>query len=427
MAIGLLAVVASLTAFVVVRESLRGTLQAALRDDAARVAALYRAGAAGSARDQLAGPTGGVIVQLYDPLGDLLVASEPAFAAADAAVPLEALADARDLPQDWRGSLAGRPVQVALTPFEFGVVAVAADTGFIGDALSRLARALALTTVALVVASTVVGWGVALAIVHPIRHLARAAQRLGPDRLEAIPDVGPRDEVGRLTEVLNDLIARLQGALDAQRAFLAETSHELRTPLTSLQGFLDRAARKAGPEVRRDLDDAKRVAAGMARLVGDLLQLSRGEAVREVDPFLLDPVTDVLRPVAEEWPGVSVEGEAGTLVLGDPNRLRQLVRNLTANGVRAAGAAGVTLRARVDGDEVSLEVHDAGPGVPPALQATVFEKFWTSGGGGAGLGLAIARQVARAHGSDLTLDSRPGDTTFALRLARMDVSDDDGA
>ena len=427
-AIGLLAVVASITAFVVVRESLRSTLQAALRADATRVAALYLAGAAGSARDQLAGPTGGVIVQLYDPLGSLLVASEPRFARGDAALPAALLASARDTPRDWRGTLAGQTVQAAMTPFEFGVVAVVGDTGFIGDSLARLGRALAVTTAALVVLSAVAGWAVAAAIVGPIRRLARAAQRLGPERLEPIPDVGPRDEVGRLTEVLNALIARLRGSLDAQRAFLAETSHELRTPLTSLQGFLERASRRADPVVRRDLDDARRVAAGMSRLVADLLQLSRGEVVRELDPFLLDPVTDVLRPVAEEIPGLRVAGEPGATVLGDPARLCQLVRNLAVNAVRAAGVEGVTLRATVDGDAVVLAVHDVGPGVAPELQAQVFEKFWTTGGGGgAGLGLAIARQVARAHGSELTLTSRPGDTTFRVRLQRMELSDDDGA
>jgi two-component system, OmpR family, sensor kinase len=420
-----LVVVASLTSFVVVRDSLRATLQRALRDDARRVADLYRIGAAGSARDQLAGPTGGVIVQLYDPLGALLVATEPRFSRADAAIPRSALAQARDLPQDWRGPLAGRTVQAALTPFEFGVVAVVGDTAYIGESLTRLGRALALTAAVLVVLSAVVGSAVAAAIVRPIRRLAQAAQRLGPDHLEPIPDVGPRDEVGALTEVLNDLIARLRASLDAQRAFLAETSHELRTPLTSLRGFLERASRKADPDVRRDLDDALRVAAGMSRLVADLLQLSRGEVVREADPFLLDPVTDVLRPVAEEFPGLRVEGEPGALVLGDPARLVQLVRNLAVNAVRVAGASGVTLRGRVEGDEVVIEVHDVGPGVPEELQAKVFEKFWTSGGGGVGLGLAIARQVARAHGSELSLTSRPGDTTFSVRLARMELGDDD--
>jgi two-component system, OmpR family, sensor kinase len=418
-------VVASVAAFVVVRESLRSTLQEALRADAARVAALYRAGAAGSARDQLAGPTGGVIVQLYDPLGALLVATEPAYARPDAALAPTLLATARDGPRDWRGTLGGRPVQAALTPFEFGVVVVLSETAFIGESLSRLGRALAVTAALLVLLSAVVGSAVAAAIVGPIRRLARAAQQLGPERLEPIPDLGPRDEVGRLTEVLNALLDRLRGSLDAQRAFLAETSHELRTPLTSLQGFLDRASRKADPEVRRDLDDARRVAAGMSRLVADLLQLSRGEVVREVDPFLLDPVADVLRPIAEELPGLRVEGEVGATVLGDPSRLRQLVRNLAVNAVRVAGVDGVTLRAVAAGADVVLEVHDVGPGVPPELQAKVFEKFWSSGaGGGAGLGLAIARQVARAHGSELTLVSAPGDTTFAVRLPRMDVDDD---
>ncbi len=91
-------------------------------------------------------------------------------------------------------------------------------------------------------------------------------------------------------------------------------------------------------------------------------------------------------PVAEEFPGVAVEGEPGMTVLGDPERLRQLVRNLTANAVRAAGPGGVTLRARAADGAVVVEVHDVGPGVPAELQATVFEKFWTSGGGGAGLG-----------------------------------------
>jgi signal transduction histidine kinase len=425
-AMGALTVLAAITTFVVVRASLRASLDAALAADATQVAALYAAGSTGSARDLLQGPTGGVVVQLYDPLGELLVASQPRFMDVAAAIPRDAVLLAREVPARWRGDLVGSPVQAALTPFEFGMVAVVGDATFIGEALARLTRDLALAAVALVAVSAVAGWAVAAAIVGPVRRLARAAQRLDPERLEPIPDSGTRDEVGRLTEVLNALLERLRGAMGAQRAFLAETSHELRTPLTSLQGFLERASRRAQPDVQRDLDDARRVAAGMSRLVTDLLQLSRGEVVREVDPFLVDPVSDVLAPVAEEWPGVRVEGVAGaTTVLGDPSRLRQLVRNLTANAVRAAGEAAVVLRVRADGDDVVLEVHDAGPGVPEELRAKVFEKFWTSGGGGAGLGLAIARQIAEAHGSALTLESRPGATTFAVRLPRMELGDED--
>jgi signal transduction histidine kinase len=422
-AMALLALVASWVAFVVVRGSLQASVQASLRLDAERVAALYRGGVAGRAVDQLAGPTGGTMVQLYDPLGNLLAATSPRLAADDALLPSELVVGAREGPRDHRGELAGMQVQVALTPFLFGVVAVVADTGFIGDSLLQLGRALVLASVALVALSGLVGWGLAREIVRPLRVLARAAQELGPERLTPIPEAGTRDEVARLTRVLNALIADLRRALDAQRSFLAETSHELRTPLTSLQGFLARAERRGSGPVLREIRDAQRVAGGMTRLVGDLLQLSRGEAVRELEPFLVDLAAEVLGPVAEEFPGVRVEGVAGALVLGDPGRLRQLLRNLAANAVRVAGAEGVTLRLAATPTQVQLSVHDSGPGIPPEQQARVFEKFWTAGGG-SGLGLAIARHIAHAHAGELRLVSRPGDTTFTLELPR--IEEDEG-
>ena len=429
LAIALLAVNASLAAFVVVRNSLENDLQAALARDAERVATLYRVGLAGSARDLLVGPTGGVIVQLYDPLGQLLIASSPRFEATDAALPVDLVVAARRKPEGdaWRGTLAETPVQVALAPFDIGVVAVIGDTRFIGGALSQLARALAVTAVAAILASAVVGFTVANAIVRPIVVLARRASALGPERLDPIPYDGPRDEVGQLADVLNDLLARLRTSLDAQRSFLAETSHELRTPLTALQGFLERASRRGRPEVQRDLDDAQRIAASMSRMVRDLLQLSRGETVKELDPHLLDPATDVLTPVADEFPGVRVEASPGITVVGDPQRLRQLVRNLTANAVRAAGEPGmVTLRAYQRDAVVRFEVHDRGPGVPPELRERVFDKFFHGPGGGSGLGLAIAQQIARSHGARVTLASRPGDTSFSFTLPAADVADEDG-
>ena len=429
LAIALLAVNASLAAFVVVRNSLQNDLQEALARDAERVATLYRVGLAGSARDLLVGPTGGVIVQLYDPLGQLLIASSARFEASDAALPVDLVVAARRKPEGdaWSGTLAETPVQVALAPFDIGVVAVIGDTRFIGSALGQLARALAATAVVAILASAVVGFTVANAIVRPIVVLARRASALGPERLDPIPHDGPRDEVGQLAEVLNDLLTRLRTALDAQRSFLAETSHEMRTPLTALQGFLVRASRRAGPEVQRDLDDAQRIAASMSRMVRDLLQLSRGETIKELEPHLLDPVTDVLVPVAEEFPGVRVEGGQGTAVVGDPQRLRQLVRNLTANAVRAVGdPALVTLRARPRGAVVQLEVHDRGPGVPPEIRERIFDKFFHGPGGGSGLGLAIAQQIARAHGAQVTVATRPGDTSFSFVLPTADVSDEDG-
>ena len=424
----MLALSVSLAAFAVVRNSLQGDLEAALRRDAERVAELYSVGVAGSARDVLVGPTGGVAVQLYDPLGQLLIASSPRFEAADAALPTEVVNAARRQPEGayWRGSLAGNPVQAALTPFDFGVVAVIGDTRFIGSALGQLARSLAVMAVAAVLVSAVVGYTLANAIVRPIVLLARRAAKLGPERLDPIAYQGPQDEVGQLTDVLNDLVARLRSALDAQRAFLAETSHELRTPLTSLQGFLDRASRRAQPQVQRDLADAQRIAAGMSRLVSDLLQLSRGDTVRELELHLLDPASDVVEVVAEEFPSVRVEAASGLSVVGDPHQLRQLVRNLVSNAVRAAGdAALVTLRVSSHGAEVLVEVHDQGPGVPSEMRERLFEKFFRGPGGGSGLGLAIAQQIAQAHGARLNLESRPGDTTFGFSLPLADVAEEE--
>ncbi len=429
LAIAVLAVVAVLAAYLVVRSSLYSDLRTALREDAGAVAQLYREGSQGSASTRVTGPTGGVVVQVYDPMGNLLVASKPEFERAQAAIPPSDVAAARRSSLMWSGKLGGKPMEAALAPFDVGVVAVLADPSYIGMALTGLSRALLITGLALVVLSAGVGYAVAAAALRPIARLSRLASRLGPDRLETIPYEGPGDEVGRLTESLNGLLLRLREAIDAQRAFLAETSHELRTPLTSLQGFLERASRHAGdPEAQRDLQDARRVSRSMNRLVEDLLQLSRGELVPEISPHLVEVGEDVLRPVAEEFPGVSLSLDGDGLVLGDPDRLRQLVRNLVANAVRASGGSdGVELGLAGDGPRVVLTVTDDGPGIPAEVLPHIFEKFYKGTGGGAGLGLAIAQQIARHHGGSVAVTSRPGRTTFQVRLPGAEVGDDSDA
>lgn len=421
LAIAVLSLVAALAAFLVVRSSLRNDLRRALREDAATVAALYREGGQGSARTRVTGPTGGVVVQVYDPGGTLLVASKPVFETAQAAIPPSDVVQAGHGTLLWTGQLAGRPMEAALAPFDVGIVAVLADTGYIGSAVRQLARALLWTALGLVVLSAGVGFAVANAAMRPVTRLAVLASGLGPERLEPIPYEGPGDEVGRLTQVLNGLLVRLRDALEAQRVFLAETSHELRTPLTSLQGFLERAARRAGEAPQADLRDARRVTGTMARLVEDLLQLSRGELVQDFAPHLVDPLPEVLEPVADEFPGIGVEGEPGTLVLGDPERLRQLVRNLAANAVRAAGGPeGVRMTlAHLEG-EVRMTVEDDGPGIAAEALPHIFEKFTKGAGGGAGLGLAIARQIARHHHGDIEVRSRPGLTVFEVRLPALE-------
>jgi two-component system OmpR family sensor kinase len=416
-ATALLAGLTLIVSYAIVRNGMYEDLRRSLREDATTLAAVYATGE-GSAGGSLTGPTGGVVLQVYGPGAQLLAASRSEWENAQAAIPADVVLGAGLLPTHWSGVLLGRPVEAALAPFAVGVVAVIADPSYIEETLSRLSRTLLLVAAVLVVLSLSVGYVVAAASLRPVTALARRVSRIDPDRLEPLQYDGPRDEVARLAETVNELLRRLAQARDTQRTFLAETSHELRTPLTSLRGFLDRAARLAGPAAAEDLDDARRVTGTMSRLVEDLLMLSRGELVRELNPHLVDLLQDVAKPVAAEFPGVQADGATPLLVLGDPMRLRQLVRNLLANAVRAAtGPAGVVVRVRAGEDRTAvLEVEDDGPGIPPEMQERIFEKFYKGAGGGSGLGLAIARQVAKHHDGTLTVESRPGRTVFTLLL-----------
>ena len=420
------AVLAALTlvaAYVIVRAEMYADLRRSLREDAVAIAAVY-GGGEGTAGISQAAPTGGVILQVYGPGAQLLAASRPEYEQAQAAIPPSDVSGAGLVATEWSGTLLGQQVEAVLAPFVLGVVAVIADPTYISDTLTRLSRTLLPVLLVLIVLSLLVGYLVAGASLRPITRLARRASLLGPERLEPLEYEGPHDEVAELTETLNELLAGLGEARDAQRVFLAETSHELRTPLTSLRGFLDRAARKAGPAAAEDLQDAQRVSLTMTRLVEDLLQLSRGELVKDPQLHLIEIGGDVIKPVAAEFEGVQVDNGESALVLGDPGKLRQLLRNLLANAVRAAGAPQrVAVSASASGGEVDIRVEDDGPGIAPEQQERIFEKFYKGAGGGSGLGLAIARQIARHHHGDLTVVSEPGNTVFHLRLPLLQEDD----
>ena len=423
-ATALLAVISLVVAFVAARAAMRSDLQEALRRDAAAAAAAYEGAGAGGAAVAPSTPTGRLHIQLYGADGVLFAASDPAFEREGAALPPSVVTGA---PDAWRGSRTGVTLQAATAPFSYGVVAVLAETAYIGRALEAIARALLVAALALLALSIPVGLLAARAATRPIRRLADAASRLGPEDLDPLALPVPRDEVGQLAGVLDALLDRLREARDAQRAFLAETSHELRTPLTSLRGFLRRARRGAGPEADQDLADAERIAGGMGRLVEDLLELSRSRLVRDITPHLVDPLREVAEPVAAEFPGVTVEGEAGLAVLAEPDRLRQALRNLVANAVRSVGSEGrVEVRCRASHASVHLEVHDDGPGLAPEVRERLFEPFRPGPGGGTGLGLAIARQLMEAHGGSIHVAGGPGETVFTLSLPRAEEDAPEG-
>jgi two-component system, OmpR family, sensor kinase len=426
LATALLSLLAIAAAFFITQRSLQQDLQMDLNQEATYLTQVYLQNIFIPR-----GPTKRLTVQIYDKFGFLALSNDPAFDPNyegnpnNVAIPETLVREIWESgnvenPKAWHGNLSGRPVQAALSPFDLGVIAVLAPTEFIDTVSRQIAERLFYTALGLIALSGLIGYLVAASAMRPVSQLAALAAERGPENLEPIEYQGPNDEVGKLSHVLNDFIARLKSSMDAQRSFLAETSHELRTPLTSLQGFLERASRRASnsSEINDDLGDAKRISITISRLVADLLQLSRGQLVRELVPHLIDPYEDILEPVAEEFSGVKLSGEAGETLVGDPERLRQLIRNLVSNAVRAtADPSKVELKMTTDNDAVHLEVTDQGPGIPESMLPHIFEKFYKGPGGGAGLGLAIAKQIAEAHKGKLIVDSTVGKgSSFRLSL-----------
>lgn len=255
------------------------------------------------------------------------------------------------------------------------------------------------------------------------------------------PSADPRSEVGQVATALNLMLGHVEDALSKRhrseqrlRSFAADASHELRTPVASIRGHAELALRHPDPvppEVSRALERVAAESGRMSEMVDDLLLLARLDAGRplESEPvdltrLVLDGVDDARAAGPDHRWTLDLPEEPVT-VPGDAHRLQQVVANLLANA-RVHTPAGTKVSVRLDdgpgAGSVLLQVADDGPGVPDDVQPTVFERFTHAdrrrpgAGSGAGLGLAIVAAVVHAHGGTVELDSRPGATTFTVRL-----------
>jgi two-component system OmpR family sensor kinase len=255
------------------------------------------------------------------------------------------------------------------------------------------------------------------------------------------PDADPHSEVGQVAAALNRMLGHVEGALTKRHAgeerlrrFAADASHELRTPVASVRGHAELALLHPGPvppEVTRALERIAAESSRMGLMVDDLLLLARLDAGRPLERrpvdlthLVLDAVTDA-RAAGPGHRWTLDLPEDPVTVTGDAHRLHQVVANLLANArlhTPVGTKVAVTLESR---DEAAvLRVHDDGPGVPEDVRPGVFERFTRAehrrhpdaSGTGAGLGLSIVAAVVEAHGGSVDLDSRPGDTTFTVRL-----------
>ncbi|WP_328745717.1 HAMP domain-containing histidine kinase [Streptomyces sp. NBC_00285] len=253
------------------------------------------------------------------------------------------------------------------------------------------------------------------------------------------PESDPRSEVGQVAGAFNRMLGRVEDALTKRhaseerlRSFAADASHELRTPVASVRGHAELALLHPGPvpaEVTRSLERIAAESTRMGAMVDDLLLLARLDAGRPLESrpvdltrLVLDAVTDArVAGPGHRW---SLDlPEDPVTVTGDEHRLQQVVSNLLANArLHTPGGTKVTVTLESDGGATTLTVQDDGPGIPGDIQPGVFERFTRADRrtkaetGGAGLGLSIVAAVVEAHGGDVAMESRPGSTTFTVRI-----------
>ncbi|MEU0134352.1 HAMP domain-containing sensor histidine kinase [Streptomyces sp. NPDC006296] len=271
-----------------------------------------------------------------------------------------------------------------------------------------------------------VTWLVTRRALRPVEGIRRelAAITASEDLARRVPEPDSRDEVARLARTTNATLTVLEASVDRQRRFVADASHELRSPIASLRTQLEVGA--AHPELL-DVPGAVADTVRLQALAADLLLLARLDAGERPGRAVVDlgalVRAEVSRRAADRIPPeVSVADQGRLEVTGSRGQLARVVGNLLDNAERHAEAA-VAVSVRAARGEVLIEVTDDGAGVPEAERDRIFERFVrlddarSRDDGGAGLGLAIARDVAARHGGILTVGAAPGGgARFTLRL-----------
>jgi heavy metal sensor kinase len=299
------------------------------------------------------------------------------------------------------------------------VLVVGATRGDRAETLASLRDAFLIGGPIALLLASLAGYALAGAALRPIEAMRRRAAEISSSSLhERLPVPPSRDEVSRLGETLNEMLARLEDGLLRERRFVADASHELRTPLSLLKTELELALRRArSPE---ELEDALCSAAAstdrLARLADDLLVLARAERGRLPLKRECVDVLDVLDSVAASFAAraeterrvVRIAGDGAVVVTADRLRLEQALSNLVDNALRH-GRGPVTLSTHARSGAVELHVTDEGGGFPTVFLDRAFERFSRADGrssDGSGLGLAIVDTIARAHGGRAAASNR---------------------
>ncbi len=294
------------------------------------------------------------------------------------------------------------------------------------NATARLRLVLVVGGPLVVVAAGAGAWLLAGMALRPVERLRREAAAISQQQSgRRLAEPGTRDEVARLARTFNALLDRLHGVLDSQRRFVADASHELRTPVAAMRAELETARRpgRSHAELRRSLDVLARRVEQLVRMSEDLLLLARGDegvlhlqaAEGPVEPAVARSL-QALRPLADAG-GVDLvlDADPGVVARVDGDRLQQVVDNLVANALAHAPQGSVVeVQVRRAPGGASIEVLDRGPGFPDELLPRVFDRFATACTArrgdrqAVGLGLAVVRTIAVAHGGTVAARNRRG-------------------
>jgi len=448
--VALLLIVLAIVVDVALGARLRGQIEERLRDRAAAAASLVGTVDDADLADRLSDQ--GLAVRIDSAAGDSIVAGPspeqlrdgpagpggPGPAEREAPPPTSGGSDVTVVAAEVGGD--DDLVTLRSTLSDGSTLTLTASAGGIGETLTQVRWIMAIASAGVLAVAAGAVTLVVRASLRPLNQVSDVARSIGAgERGRRLRPTRPDTEIGRVATALDDMLDDVVGAEDAARAaearlraFLSDAAHELRTPVAGIRAAADTLVRADldGPEREVLAAQVAREAARASRLVDDLLTMARVDRGLDLTITRVD-VRALVRAEVQRaqvvHPHLDLRGTipAGAVEASvDVDRLAQVLANLVENAARATDGRGtVRLSVVQDGSRVLLTVADDGPGVPDAERERIFDRLVrldpARGGAGVGLGLPIARGIARAHGGDVQCLRADAGATFVVTVPRV--------